>query len=218
MRRLSHFSEEKASRFNDREKYRPIYPQIICHAWAEERRERGREGREDPTALKKRQDGALLGGALCKGHILQFVLAQYTAEVSAQIWLTHFKANNSTALHNDSKGSALKKGLQNYSLECLNDYLFTITCVLTVSSDLLPHGATSWLEFYDYREPYRCVLTAQAHSWVCELDLTLLVDYTFTDADFFQISLNSSYHGNSSSAVLEEIYKPVKHSFIQHFR
>ncbi|KAL7886811.1 hypothetical protein AOLI_G00045320 [Acnodon oligacanthus] len=103
------------------------------------------------------------------------------------------------------------EGLQNYSLECLNDYLFTITCVLTVSSDLLPHGATSWLEFYDYREPYRCVLTAQAHSWVCELDLTLLVDYTFTDADFFQISLNSSYHGNSSSAVLEEIYKPVKH-------
>ncbi|XP_007232999.3 interleukin-4 receptor subunit alpha [Astyanax mexicanus] len=100
----------------------------------------------------------------------------------------------------------------NYSLQCLNDYLFTISCELNVSSDLLEHGATSWLEFYDLRDPFRCMLRARARSQVCELDLSvLMIEDTFTDTDFFQISLNSSYHGNSSSAVLDTDYRPFKH-------
>ncbi|XP_026867515.2 interleukin-21 receptor isoform X2 [Electrophorus electricus] len=102
----------------------------------------------------------------------------------------------------------------NYNLECLNDYLFTITCLLNTSTEVLPHSTTSWLEFYDYvdmNQGHKCVLKAHTHGWVCVLDVSPWLEYTFSDTDTFQISLTSSYHGNNSSVVLEMEYMPVKH-------
>ncbi|XP_076826781.1 interleukin-21 receptor [Brachyhypopomus gauderio] len=102
----------------------------------------------------------------------------------------------------------------NYSLECLNDYLFTITCVLNTSAGVLPHSATYWLELYDFLDMdrgHRCVLKAQTHAQVCVLDVSPWLESSFSDTDIFQIFLNSGYHGNSSSVVLEMVYMPVKH-------
>ncbi|KAK1794801.1 hypothetical protein P4O66_010015, partial [Electrophorus voltai] len=83
----------------------------------------------------------------------------------------------------------------NYNLECLNDYLFTITCLLNT----------------DMNQGHKCVLKAHTHGWVCVLDVSPWLEYTFSDTDTFQISLTSSYHGNNSSVVLEMEYMPVKH-------
>ncbi|KAB5586628.1 hypothetical protein PHYPO_G00003880 [Pangasianodon hypophthalmus] len=100
---------------------------------------------------------------------------------------------------------------RNYSLECLNDYLFTIRCELNMTSEPCPHNALYWLEFYDEREPFECVLTSQTYPWVCVLNLSTRVVDPFMDTDIFQISLNYSFHGNNGSEILDTGYKPVNY-------
>ncbi|XP_058262242.1 interleukin-4 receptor subunit alpha isoform X2 [Hemibagrus wyckioides] len=100
-----------------------------------------------------------------------------------------------------------------HSCQCLNDYLFTIRCELNMTSETRPHDALYWLEFYDEREPFVCVLTSQTDPWVCVMNLSTRVEGTFTDTNLFQISFNYSLHGNNNSFVLKNFYKPV--DFIQ---
>ncbi|TSL82530.1 hypothetical protein Baya_6629 [Bagarius yarrelli] len=78
-----------------------------------------------------------------------------------------------------------------------------------MSAEVQPHDALYWLEFYDEREPFECVLTSQTYSWMCVLNLSTRVEETFMDTDIFQISLNSSFHGNNDSVVLSSGYKPA---------
>ncbi|GAA6087455.1 uncharacterized protein LOC113652114 isoform X1 [Tachysurus ichikawai] len=99
----------------------------------------------------------------------------------------------------------------NRSWKCLNDYLYTIRCELNMPSDTQPHDALYWLEFYDEREPFECVLMSHTSPWVCVMNLSKRVEETFMDTDFFQISLNYSFHGKNDSVVLETGYKPVRY-------
>ncbi|XP_053475876.1 interleukin-21 receptor isoform X1 [Ictalurus furcatus] len=98
----------------------------------------------------------------------------------------------------------------NCRLECLNDYLYTIRCELNMTSEPRPHDALYWLEFHDELETFECALTSQTYSWLCVLNLYTRVEHTFMDTDFFQISLNYSFHGNNGSTVLKKVYMPVK--------
>ncbi|KAF4087573.1 hypothetical protein AMELA_G00072000 [Ameiurus melas] len=98
----------------------------------------------------------------------------------------------------------------NYSLECLNDYLYTIRCELNMNSEPRPRDALYWLEFHDEPETFECALTSQTYSWLCVLNRSTRVEHTFMDTDFFQISLNYSLHGNNGSTVLNKGYMPVK--------
>ncbi|KAF5903979.1 interleukin-9 receptor-like, partial [Clarias magur] len=113
---------------------------------------------------------------------------------------------------------------RNYTLECLNDYLFTIRCELNMTFKPQLQDALYWLEFTISRKPFECVLTSQEYPWVCVLDLSTKVEDTFMDMDIFQISLcysvqfnnTSAVHGNdtsiqqyNASAVLKKNYMPV---------
>ncbi|KAK7123396.1 hypothetical protein R3I93_021728 [Phoxinus phoxinus] len=84
-----------------------------------------------------------------------------------------------------------------YSLECLSDYLSSITCSLNISEESLGNGS-SRLHFRNNEEDHNCTLRRGRHSLLCELDLSPLL---FTDADSYEISLHSGYHGNNFSLV-----------------
>ncbi|XP_047667405.1 uncharacterized protein LOC113652114 isoform X2 [Tachysurus fulvidraco] len=97
----------------------------------------------------------------------------------------------------------------NRSWKCLNDYLYTIRCKLNMTSETLPHDALYWLEFYDAREPFECVLMLHTSPWVCVMNLSTRITEPFMDLDSFQISLNYSFHGKNDSVVLATDYRPV---------
>ncbi|XP_051543036.1 interleukin-4 receptor subunit alpha-like isoform X1 [Myxocyprinus asiaticus] len=95
-----------------------------------------------------------------------------------------------------------------YSLECVNDYLFTITCYVNISAES-PSNESSWLQFSANGEYYNCTLKDGEQSLVCVLVLS--PDVSFTDTDSYRISLHSSYHGNNFSVVLDGDYMPKEH-------
>ncbi|XP_016314267.1 interleukin-9 receptor-like [Sinocyclocheilus anshuiensis] len=96
-----------------------------------------------------------------------------------------------------------------YSLECLSNYLSNITCSLNISAESLGNESSYWLHFSTYDENHDCTLKMGAQSLLCELDLSPHV--TFTDVDSYRISLYSGYHGNNFSVILDADFMPSKH-------
>ncbi|XP_016092366.1 interleukin-9 receptor [Sinocyclocheilus grahami] len=98
---------------------------------------------------------------------------------------------------------------EQYSLECLSNYLSNITCSLNISAESLGNELSYWLHFSTYDENHDCTLKMGEQSLLCELDLSPHV--TFTDVDSYRISLYSGYHGNNFSVVLDADFMPSKH-------
>ncbi|CAM4723845.1 unnamed protein product [Leuciscus chuanchicus] len=94
------------------------------------------------------------------------------------------------------------------SLECLSNYLSIITCSLNISDESLGNESSYWLHFRTHEEDHNCTLKRRKQSFLCELDLSPNV--LFNDADSYEISLHSGYHGNYS-VVLEDDFMPLKH-------
>ncbi|XP_059381108.1 interleukin-9 receptor-like isoform X1 [Carassius carassius] len=98
---------------------------------------------------------------------------------------------------------------EQYGLECLSDYLSSITCSLNISAESLGNESSYWLNFSSFDEYFDCTLKMGEQSLLCELDLSPHV--TFTDVDSYRISLHSGYHGNNFSFVLDDDFMPSKH-------
>ncbi|XP_058620964.1 interleukin-9 receptor isoform X2 [Onychostoma macrolepis] len=98
---------------------------------------------------------------------------------------------------------------EQYSLECLSNYLSNITCSLNISAESLGNESSYWLHFSNYDEHHDCTLKMGEQSLVCELDLSPHV--IFTDVDSYRISLYSGYHGNNISVLLDADFMPSKH-------
>ncbi|XP_016327474.1 interleukin-9 receptor-like [Sinocyclocheilus anshuiensis] len=96
-----------------------------------------------------------------------------------------------------------------YSLECLSNYLSNITCSLNISAESLGNESSYWLQFSTYDEHYDCTLKMGEQSLLCELDLSPHV--VFNDVESYRISLHSGYHGNNFSVVLDADFMPSKH-------
>uniref|UniRef100_A0A8C2BKT0 Uncharacterized protein n=1 Tax=Cyprinus carpio TaxID=7962 RepID=A0A8C2BKT0_CYPCA len=96
-----------------------------------------------------------------------------------------------------------------YSLECLSNYLSNITCSLNISAEPLGNESSYWLQFSTYDERYDCALKMGEQSLLCELDLSPHV--VFNDVESYSISLHSGYHGNNFSVVLDADFMPSKH-------
>ncbi|KAL0984314.1 hypothetical protein UPYG_G00139830 [Umbra pygmaea] len=109
-----------------------------------------------------------------------------------------------------------------YSLDCVNDYLYTIYCSLSILPEETHTPQTSyWLVFmYSYigaQSPkFHCVLTKMDDIYSCRLDTykqAAVIDAgPFYDILTFNISL---YHkgsdGHTSVTLLDEEYMPRKH-------
>ncbi|RXN07438.1 interleukin-9 receptor-like protein [Labeo rohita] len=96
-----------------------------------------------------------------------------------------------------------------YSLECLSNYLSNITCSLNISAESLANESSYWLQFSSYEERYDCTLKMGEQSLLCELDLSQHL--IFTDVDSYSISLHSGYYGNNFSVVLDADFMPHEH-------
>ncbi|XP_051737441.1 interleukin-4 receptor subunit alpha isoform X4 [Ctenopharyngodon idella] len=95
-----------------------------------------------------------------------------------------------------------------YSLECLSNYLSNITCSLNISAESLGNESSYWLHFStDDEEHYDCTLKRRKQSLLCELDISPEI---FSDMDSYTISLRSGYHGNNS-VVLHDGFRPSEH-------
>ncbi|XP_077101456.1 interleukin-9 receptor isoform X2 [Siphateles boraxobius] len=83
-----------------------------------------------------------------------------------------------------------------YSLECLSNYLSIITCSLNISDKSLGNESSYWLHFRTNEEEHDCTLKRRKQFLLCELDLS--PDVFFTDVDSYEIFLHSGYHDNNS--------------------
>ncbi|KAI7792362.1 interleukin-4 receptor subunit alpha [Triplophysa rosa] len=94
-----------------------------------------------------------------------------------------------------------------YRLECLNDYISTVSCSLNISE--FPGNVSAYrLKFSSIDEHENCTLTVREQSLVCVLDFSPVI---FSDVDSYSIFLGSRYHDNSISVLLDGDYEPKEH-------
>ncbi|XP_059391273.1 interleukin-9 receptor-like isoform X2 [Carassius carassius] len=96
-----------------------------------------------------------------------------------------------------------------YSLECLSNYLSNITCSLNISAESRGNKSSYWLQFSTFDGHYDCTLKMGEQSLLCEMDLSPYV--VFNDVESYRITLHSGYHGNNFSIELDAGFMPRKH-------
>ncbi|XP_051538006.1 interleukin-4 receptor subunit alpha isoform X1 [Myxocyprinus asiaticus] len=109
----------------------------------------------------------------------------------------------------DLLGTFIVASGDQYGLECVNNYLTTITCYVNISAESPSNRSSYWLQFSINEEYFNCTLKDGEQSLVCVLDLS--PDVGFTDTDSYRISLHPSYHGNNLSVILDGDYMPKEH-------
>uniref|UniRef100_A0A147AAU8 Interleukin 21 receptor n=1 Tax=Fundulus heteroclitus TaxID=8078 RepID=A0A147AAU8_FUNHE len=99
-------------------------------------------------------------------------------------------------------------------LECVNDYLFTINCSLSVtpSVNASVSNRTFWLTLTDTEDErkYECLLSETTAGFFCSVKIKRAE--TFSDFDFYEISFcQSQGSGSENCTLLEEEYEPYHH-------
>ncbi|XP_056306701.1 interleukin-9 receptor [Danio aesculapii] len=92
-----------------------------------------------------------------------------------------------------------------YSLQCLSNYLSNISCSLNISDEFLGNESSYWLNFSVDDEQHICFLQKREQALLCELDLS--PDVIFSDVDTYRISFHSAYH----DVILDEEFMPSNH-------
>ncbi|XP_035002137.2 interleukin-21 receptor [Hippoglossus stenolepis] len=105
-----------------------------------------------------------------------------------------------------------------HDLHCVNDYLFTVNCTLSLKPSENTSGSNSsyWLDFTETFEPktFQCMLTNTDRDCFCSVktsDLTPDSEYPemFTDTDTFKISLcHNQTDGSKMCEELDGEYTP----------
>ncbi|XP_051273984.1 interleukin-21 receptor [Dicentrarchus labrax] len=97
-----------------------------------------------------------------------------------------------------------------YNLHCVNDYLYTINCSLSIA----PSGNTSdtngfyWLNLTYYGEEFECKLTKINEDYFCSVEISS----PFDDQDIYKISLcHKQNDGSKICDVLDDEYIPVEY-------
>uniref|UniRef100_A0A8D3AM89 Fibronectin type-III domain-containing protein n=1 Tax=Scophthalmus maximus TaxID=52904 RepID=A0A8D3AM89_SCOMX len=107
-----------------------------------------------------------------------------------------------------------------HDLQCVNDYLFTINCTMSIAPSENTSGSSSsyWLTFTQKwtQDKFMCMLTKKrsGHHF-CSVKTSIPMtnddyDKIFTDLDAFGISLcHNGHDGNETCEVLDDQYTPV---------
>ncbi|KAJ8284150.1 hypothetical protein COCON_G00030000 [Conger conger] len=102
-----------------------------------------------------------------------------------------------------------------YNLECLNDYMVTISCVLNIPIDPLYNGKDSyWLKFEGSDTSFssnitnvECLLENQKDNYCC----TFKSKEQFIDTEYFVISFCSNKNVTKLCVEMDKFYQPKHH-------
>ncbi|KAG7492007.1 hypothetical protein MATL_G00010020 [Megalops atlanticus] len=95
------------------------------------------------------------------------------------------------------------------TLSCLNDYMFTVRCILNTSSHPLQvENVSHWLEFVRHdNETFECSLVKVMDDYYCTFESR----EQFIDSEHFVIALCSKTNGNTHCLVMDNMYMPAYH-------